>query len=243
MLMMDRLVCADDGNADPSSTHGKTVAEAKQLELDGWDYPKHLSGRVFGLVVHGDVAGIEGVRRSLADWLRWMGLIEAGAVSQLDRYIGYYEPYATSHRTLDADTAIQREVENVAAAVAQAVSLRRQGAMPFVGDALGHPDQSSRYAPTSIRLGCPAGTDGYAYSLRSRHTPHIRSSVCRRRIGSWLRRTDDAAAEAVSLESLRKIQRLVCTSVQYLPASLTNRRPPETISPCTRGRSRRSSMI
>ncbi|MWL89881.1 flavodoxin family protein [Cupriavidus sp. SW-Y-13] len=138
-LMMDRLVCADGGNPDPSSTHGKTVAEAKQLELDGWDYPKHLDGRVFGLVVHGDVAGIEGVRRSLGDWLQWMGLIEAGAPSQLDRYIGYYEPYATSHRTLDADTHVQREVENVAAAVAQAVVLRRNGKLPEVGDALKRP--------------------------------------------------------------------------------------------------------
>ncbi|RZT31365.1 flavodoxin family protein [Cupriavidus agavae] len=138
-LMIDRLVCADGGNPDPSSTHGKTVAEAKQLELDGWNYPKHLDGRVFGLVVHGDVAGIEGLRRSLADWLRWMGLIEAGAVSQLDRYVGYYEPYATSHRTLDADTAFQREVENVAAAVAQAVTLRRKGDLPAVGDALAPP--------------------------------------------------------------------------------------------------------
>ncbi|MGO4610659.1 NAD(P)H-dependent oxidoreductase, partial [Variovorax sp. 2RAF20] len=62
-LMMDRLVCADGGNPDPSSTHGKTVPEAKALELKGWDYPKHLAGRVYGLAVHGDVAGIEGVRR------------------------------------------------------------------------------------------------------------------------------------------------------------------------------------
>ena len=35
-LMMDRLVCADGGNPDPTSTHGKTPAEAKRLELQGW---------------------------------------------------------------------------------------------------------------------------------------------------------------------------------------------------------------
>src|SRR5215207_6671103 len=40
-LMIDRLVCADGGNPDPTSTHGKKAEEAKELELKGWDYPKH----------------------------------------------------------------------------------------------------------------------------------------------------------------------------------------------------------
>ena len=34
-LMMDRLVCADGGNPDPTSTHGKRPDEAKALELEG----------------------------------------------------------------------------------------------------------------------------------------------------------------------------------------------------------------
>jgi multimeric flavodoxin WrbA len=76
-LMIDRLVCADGGNPDPTSTHGKKPEEAKALELQGWGYPKHLAGRVYGLVVHGDVAGIEGSRRALSDWLDWMGLVDA----------------------------------------------------------------------------------------------------------------------------------------------------------------------
>jgi multimeric flavodoxin WrbA len=49
-LMMDRLVCADGGNPDPTSTHGKKPAEAKAIELKGWDYPQHLAGRAYGLV-------------------------------------------------------------------------------------------------------------------------------------------------------------------------------------------------
>jgi multimeric flavodoxin WrbA len=126
-LMIDRLVCADGGNPDPTTTHGKKAAEAKALELAGWPYPKHLAGRAYGLVVHGDVAGIEGVRRALSDWLDWMSLVGAGAQARLDRYIGYYEPYATSHDTLDADTAIQEEVRNVARAVARAVADLRAG--------------------------------------------------------------------------------------------------------------------
>jgi multimeric flavodoxin WrbA len=46
-LMMDRLVCADGGNPDPTLTHGKHADEAKAIEMEGWDYPKHLDGRVF----------------------------------------------------------------------------------------------------------------------------------------------------------------------------------------------------
>ncbi|MBC7375855.1 MAG: NADPH-dependent FMN reductase, partial [Burkholderiaceae bacterium] len=100
---------------------------AKALEMKGWDYPKHLAGRTYGVVVHGDVAGIEGVRRALCDWLDWMGLIDAGAKARLDRFIGYYEPYATSHNALDADKDVQEEVKNVARAVARAVKDLRAG--------------------------------------------------------------------------------------------------------------------
>lgn len=125
-LMIDRLVCADGGNPDPSSTHGKEAEEAKALEQD-WDYPKHLAGRAYGLVVHGDVAGIESTRRSLSDWLDWMGFIDAGPSALLDRYVGYYESYADSHATLDKDTAFQEEVRNVARSVASTVKLIRSG--------------------------------------------------------------------------------------------------------------------
>jgi multimeric flavodoxin WrbA len=135
-LMMDRMVCADGGNPDPTSTHGKKPEEAKAIELAGWDYPKHLAGRTYGVVVHGDVAGIEGVRRSLCDWLDWMGLVDAGNHARLDRYIGYYEPYATSHETLDRDTAVQEEVRNVARAVVQAVGELRAGKLSQPGRAL-----------------------------------------------------------------------------------------------------------
>jgi multimeric flavodoxin WrbA len=126
-LMMDRLVCADGGNPDPTRTSGKDADKAKQIELEGWDYPKHLAGRVFGVVVHGDVAGIESTRRAICDWLDWMGLIDAGFSARLDRYIGYYEPYATSHETLDAEGALWDEVRNVARSVAMAVGEARAG--------------------------------------------------------------------------------------------------------------------
>lgn len=126
-LMIDRMVCADGGNPDPTSTHGKTVSQAKTIEAKGWDYPKHMAGRVYGVVVHGDVAGVEEHRRSLTDWLDWMGLIDAGSKSKLDRYIGYYEPYYNSHDTLDKDHPVQEEVRNVARALVQGVKLLRSG--------------------------------------------------------------------------------------------------------------------
>ena len=138
-LMIDRLVCADGGNPDPTTTHGKKPEEAKALELEGWDYPKHLAGRTYGVVVHGDVAGIEGVRRALCDWLDWMGLIDAGPKARLDRFIGYYEPYATSHETLDADRNVQAEVRNVAWAVADAVAQLRANTLSHPGDDLKPP--------------------------------------------------------------------------------------------------------
>jgi multimeric flavodoxin WrbA len=126
-LMIDRMVCADGGNPDPTSTHGKKPEEAKALELAGWDYPKHVANRVYGVVVHGDVAGIEMTRRGLTDWLDWMGLIDAGGQAKLDRFVGYYESYAESHEALDLDTAFQDEVRNVARAVANAVGELRAG--------------------------------------------------------------------------------------------------------------------
>lgn len=138
-LMIDRLVCADGGNPDPTTTSGKNPAKAKALEMAGWDYPKHLAGRVYGLLVHGDVAGIEDSRRGLSDWLDWMGLIDAGTQAKLDRYIGYFEPYASSHETLDKDLAIQEEARNVGRAVVHAVRALRRGELAPIQPKLRNP--------------------------------------------------------------------------------------------------------
>lgn len=138
-LMIDRLVCADGGNPDPTLTRGKDPLKAKQVELAGWPYPKHLAGRAYGLVVHGDVAGIEAQRRGLADWLDWMGLMDAGAASRLDRYISYYRPYATSHDDLDQDQAVQQEVRNVARAMANFLPRLRRGEFEGLGQGIRDP--------------------------------------------------------------------------------------------------------
>ena len=126
-LMMDRLVCADGGNPDPTTTHGKTPEEAKAIELKGWDYPKHLKGRMFSVIVHGDAVGAERVCGALHDWLMDLELVPAGATALLDRYIGYYEPYATSHEALDKDDAFMEETKNAARTLLKAVNEMRRG--------------------------------------------------------------------------------------------------------------------
>jgi hypothetical protein len=133
------MVCADGGNPDPTATGGKDPAKAKALEMKGWSYPQHLAGRAYGVLVHGDVAGIEGTRRSLCDWLDWMGFLDAGAQARLDRYIGYYQPYANSHEALDRDEGLQEEARNVARAVAQAVAELRAGRLQAARPTLKRP--------------------------------------------------------------------------------------------------------
>jgi len=134
-LMMDRLVCADGGNPDPTSTHGKDAKKAKQIELAGWPFPRHLAGRVFSIFAHGDSTGADTLARILHDWLQDMGLIPAGHLAVLGRYICYLAPYATSHDDLDADTATQEDMRNAARALVQAVKMRRAGRLepPDVG--------------------------------------------------------------------------------------------------------------
>jgi multimeric flavodoxin WrbA len=126
-LMIDRLVCADGGNPDPTSTGGKDPERAKALELRGWHYPKHLAGRAFAVVVHGDAAGAESLRRNLCDWLADLELVPAGGSAQLERYVGYFEPYATSHDALDRDRDFLEEVRNAARSLVEMVRLLRTG--------------------------------------------------------------------------------------------------------------------
>ncbi|MBM0108147.1 NAD(P)H-dependent oxidoreductase [Steroidobacter sp. S1-65] len=128
-LMIDRLVCADGGNPDPTRTDGKDARKAKAIELEGWSYPRHLQGRAFSVIVHGDTVGAETLRRNLHDWLCDMQLVPAGGDANIDRYIGYYEPYATSHEALDSDQAIQQEVRNAARHLLATVSRLRARAL------------------------------------------------------------------------------------------------------------------
>jgi len=129
-LMIDRLVCADGGNADPTLTGGKDPKQAKKVELDGWDYPKHLAGRAFSVVVHGDAEGVRALTSALFDWLTTLGLVAAGPQAVVGRYIGYMQPYATSHADLDRDEALLLEVRNAATTLLGAERSVRHGEPP-----------------------------------------------------------------------------------------------------------------
>jgi hypothetical protein len=70
-----------------------------------------------------------------------MQLSPAGPLAEVDRYIGYWEPYATSHLALDADAAIQEEVRNAARTLLEAVGAARVGRQIMPGKNLTPPRQ------------------------------------------------------------------------------------------------------
>ena len=115
------------------------AAKAKELELADWPYPRHLAGRAFSIVVHGDSTGVDALSGSLSSWLEDMGLLAAGHHSELARYIGYYGSYAESHDALDDDEAVQQEVRLAATSLAEAVKLLRSGEFPQPGEKLKSP--------------------------------------------------------------------------------------------------------
>lgn len=125
-LMIDRLVCADGGNTDPTTTQGKNAELAKKIEMKGWDYPRHLEGRLYSVVVHGDALGADDLKNSLTSWLDEMMLISSGTYGKVARYIGYYETYAESHEAYEKDQNIQKEVILAARALALNVTAQRQ---------------------------------------------------------------------------------------------------------------------
>ena len=124
-LMIDRLVCADGGNPDPTSTKGKDATLAKKIEIAGWDYPKHLAGRAFSIVTHGDSTGVENLRRNLTDWLNDLQLIQAGSGGVVGGYIGYYKTYAESHDDYDHSPDFITEVETAAASLVRQIEFNR----------------------------------------------------------------------------------------------------------------------
>ena len=56
-----------------------------------------------------------------------MSLVQASRTAEVDGYIGYLEPYATSHQALDEDEAFQQETRNAARALGNAILFSRAG--------------------------------------------------------------------------------------------------------------------
>jgi hypothetical protein len=63
----------------------------------------------------------------LTDWLTDMHLVSAGPAALKDTFIGWYQPYATSHEDLDKDQELFTQVGNAAAALANMVKQIRSG--------------------------------------------------------------------------------------------------------------------
>jgi hypothetical protein len=59
-----------------------------------------------------------------------MKLFPAGEDAVLDRYVGYYKPYATSHEELDRDEQFLEETRNAARVLIKAVTNLRVGIRP-----------------------------------------------------------------------------------------------------------------
>ncbi len=124
-LLIDRLVCVNGGNPDPTSTHGKKAEEAKKIEAGGWDYPQHLARRIFGCIVHGDTTGVTALKDHLTNWAEDLQMIPASTKSQIGRYIGYYGPYFESHEAYEKDEKIKQEVQMVARSIAHTTLAER----------------------------------------------------------------------------------------------------------------------
>jgi hypothetical protein len=68
-----------------------------------------------------------------------MHLSPAGTLAELDRYVGYWKPYATGHGQLDADQAVQEEVLNAARTLLEGVIAERERRAVYAGEGLKQP--------------------------------------------------------------------------------------------------------
>jgi len=141
-LMVDRMVCLDGANWDPTTTLSddgstvKDVPKAKALERgpkpggkSRWDYlsSKVMAGRVFSVFVHGDSSGADLVLASLQETMKWFGMHE---VPGSDNYIAYGQTYSDAQAKLDKDKSAWAQIEMQAKALSQAVKRAKKENMP-----------------------------------------------------------------------------------------------------------------
>jgi hypothetical protein len=150
-------------------------------------------------VVHSDAAGAETWRGSLSDWLTDMSLVGVSRMGEVDDYIGYREPYATSHQALDRDAAFMEDTRNAARALAEAIKLSRAGQYRRPDEKTGRSESEikrrlhlavRRYEPASKRCPPPntsneVGTASIRLSMRISLTVLTPASYpCRVRMAS-----------------------------------------------------------
>ena len=135
--MIDRLVCADGGNPDPTSTSGKDPKKAKEIEMKGWDLsapsrrPGLLGRRAWRRRRNRDSAPLAvGLARRHGPDRRRPCRRASTAMSAIT------SPMPKSHQALDADRAFQEETRNAARALGaggQADAARPAAAARFPG--------------------------------------------------------------------------------------------------------------
>ena len=154
-LMIDRLVCADGGNPDPTSTHGKDPPRPRRSSSRAGTIRSisPAASTAWWCMATSPASRARGA--PLSDWLDWMGLIDAGDEARLDRYVGYYEPYATSHDALDRDDGVQEESRNVARAVARVTRALRSGELQAETDTTCPGRDQSDFAALQQKSGNP----------------------------------------------------------------------------------------
>ena len=140
-LMIDRLVCADGGNPDPTSTPARTPRRPRRSSSrDGTTRDTSPAGA--------SPSSCTATRRAPRPAPLALGLARRHAsgaarhAATIDRYIGCYEPYATSHDALDEDLAIQDETRIAARHLVDAVRAYRSGRVP--ADARGDEEPRSK---------------------------------------------------------------------------------------------------
>ena len=74
------------------------------------------------------------MRRWVPLYATEMSLEPAGAAASLDRYIGYYKPYATSHDELDRDPDVFVETRNAMRVLVERIAQLRAGIRPTGAD-------------------------------------------------------------------------------------------------------------
>ena len=142
-LMVDRMVCLDGANPDPTTTMNeaedsvKDVEKARELERGAepggsiWDYKsnKVMAGRLFGLYVHGDAEGADLVKEAISETLKWFGYIETPG-STSSGYIGLNKPYADNQMHLDEAKDVWEINDFQARQLVEAVKYAREKGMP-----------------------------------------------------------------------------------------------------------------
>ena len=109
--MIERLIGTDAGNLDCVSANYTGNAKAREL-----------SGRVYGVIIHGDADGIDASRQMLSDALDGMGFVDASAHARWDGYAGQPLRLVTGQANAEHASGTEASAEEQAREIARNVA-------------------------------------------------------------------------------------------------------------------------